>query len=124
MWDNLVLVDWSRLTHAYGPAQDTPSILRNMIAHGGAARAAGWDAFWGATNHQGDYYDSTVAAIPFLIEAVAQPDTPDRAAILYYFRDRWLDAPAYGGDPLVTDPPGGIDIPTPMLTHEDLAADP
>jgi len=124
MWDNLLRVDWGRLTHAYGWARDAPAILRNMISHDDAARAAGWDAFWGAINHQGDFYDSTVAAIPFLIEAVAHPDTPERPTILYCFRELRQDAPAYGGDPLVADPPGGTDIPTPMLSHGDLTAAP
>ena len=124
MWDNLLRVDWGRLTHAYGWARDAPAILHNMISHDETARAAGWDAFWGAINHQGDYYDATVAAIPFLIEAVAHPDTPERPAILYCFRELWLEAPLYGGDPLVADPPGGTDIPTPMLSHGKLAAAP
>jgi hypothetical protein len=114
MWDNLLRIDWGRLTHAYGWARDTPDILRNLIAADEQARARGWDAFWGSINHQGDYYDSTVAAIPFLIEAVAHPGVPDRASILYYFRDRWLEAAVYGGDPLVPEPPGGTEVPTPL----------
>jgi hypothetical protein len=77
MWDNLLRVNWSGLTHAYGWARDMPTILRNMTASDESARAAGWDTFWGAINHQGDFYDSTVAAIPFLIEAVANPGTPE-----------------------------------------------
>jgi hypothetical protein len=121
MWDNLLRVNWSGLTHAYGWAQDMPTILRNMTASDESTRAAGWDTFWGAINHQGDFYDSTVAAIPFLIEAVAHPGTPERDRILSYFRDRWLDAPFYGGDPLVVEPPGGMDIPIPMLTHGKFA---
>jgi HEAT repeats len=119
MWNNLLRVDWGRLTHAYGRARDVPRILRNMIARDEKARAEGWDAFWGAVNHQGDYYDSTAAAIPFLIEAVADGGTPERANLLRYFRDRWLEAPEYGGDPLVPEPPGGTDIPTPMLHDVD-----
>src|SRR5262249_55262038 len=122
MWDNLLRVDWGRLTHAYGWAREAPAILRNMISPDEAARAAGWDGFWGSINHQGDFYDSTVAAIPFLIEAVADADTPERPVILTYFRYRWLEAPDYGCDPLVADPPGGTDIPTPMLSHEECAA--
>jgi hypothetical protein len=124
VWDNLFRVDWGRLTHAYGFARDTPTILRNMIARDQATRAEGWDAFWGAINHQGSFYDSTVAVIPFLIEAVAQPDTPGRAQILDCFRSCWLAAPDYGGDPMVTEPPGGTDVPIPMLTDEELAATP
>src|SRR4029450_5328661 len=84
-------------------------------------RAKAWDDFFGAVTHQGDFYDSAVAAIPFLIEAVAHPDTPERVNILDYFRDRWREAPFYGGDPLVAEPPGGVDIPIPLLTDEEFA---
>ena len=122
MWDNLLRVDWGHLTHAYGWACDVPDILRSMIAHDESARGKGWDTFWSAINHQGDFYDSTVAAVPFLIEAVAHSGTPERAQILYYFRDRWLDAPEYGGDPVMTAPPGGVDIPTPVRSAVALAS--
>jgi hypothetical protein len=91
-----------------------------MVSLNERARADGWDGFWGCLNHQGDFYDSTVAAMPFLIEALAHSDVPCRTSILDRLRQRWLDAPEYGGDPLVPDPPGGIDEPTPMRT--DLGA--
>ena len=122
MWENLLRVNWAHLTHAYGRAHDAPKILRKMISQDKKAQAAGWDAFWGSLNHQGDYYDSTVAAIPFLIEAAASPDAACRAAILRCLRDRWLGAPNYGGDPIIPEPPGGVDIPTPMLTDAEFAA--
>src|SRR5215467_6891115 len=121
MWDNLLRVDWSRLTHAYGWARDVPCTLRGMIADDEKVRDNAWDTFWGAVNHQGDFYDSTVAAVPFLIEAVADPRTPGRVAILDFCRGRWLDAPDYGGDALVAEPPGGVDHPTPLLDEEAFA---
>lgn len=123
MWENLLRVDWARLTHAYGWARDVPRILRNMVAPDEQTQKAGWDHFWGAVNHQGDFYDATVAAIPFLVAAVAEPQVADRAAILDYFRQRWLDAPIYGGDPMLAEPPGGVDVPTPLRSDADLTAD-
>ena len=84
-------------------------MLRDMIAKDEERRNAGWQRFEGAVNHQGDYYDSTVAVIPFLIEVITSANTPDRADILNYLRTRWLDAPAYGGDPSMTEPPGGVE---------------
>jgi HEAT repeat protein len=122
VWDDLHRVDWDRLTHAYGWARDVPIMLQQMISADESTRSEGWEGYWGTLNHQGDFYDSTVAAIPFLIEALARPETPVRAEILTCFRDRWLDAPEYGGDPLIDEPPGGTNIPTPMLTDEELAA--
>src|SRR5262245_23225105 len=121
MWDNLLRVDWDRLTHAYGWARDVPAMLHGTIAADQGTRAKAWDDFLGAVAHQGNFYDSTVATVPFLIAAVAHPDTPDRVAILDYFRERWREAPDYGGDPLVLEPPGGVDIPTPLLTDEAFA---
>jgi len=122
MWHDLLRVDWRRLTHAYGSARDTPGILRDMIADDASVRERGWNAFYGALNHQGDYYDSTVATIPFLVEAVAHRGTPDRAHILHYFRERWLEAGDYAGDPLLPEPPGGTDIPTPIAPQGPQAA--
>jgi hypothetical protein len=121
MWDNLLRVDWDRLKHAYGWAWDVPSMLRGMIADDEKVRVKAWGDFEAEVNHQGDFYDSTVAAVPFLIEAAANPDTPDRVAILDYCRDRWVDAPRYGGDALVPDPPGGVDHPTPFLDDQAFA---
>src|SRR5262249_52342068 len=98
-----------------------PGMLRGMIAADQGTRARAWDRFQGAVNHQGDFYDSTVAMVPFLIEAVAIPQTPGRVDVLRYFRDRWREAPDYGGDALVTEPPGGVDLPIPLLTDEAFA---
>jgi hypothetical protein len=38
--------------------------------------------FWGTVHHQGDIYDSTIAAVPFLVRAAIAPGFPDRAGIL------------------------------------------
>lgn len=128
MWEQLRRVEWARLTHAYGYAHDVPKILRRMVSSDTSERAAGWDAFWGSLNHQGDFYDSTVAVIPFLIDSLNYGDVPCREGILDCLRQRWLDAPEYGGDPLASAPPGGIDEPTPMHTApaggEDSTDDP
>lgn len=59
----LLRVDWKSLTHAYGHAQDVPAMLCGMLARDADERAKSWDNFWGAVNHQGDFYDSTVACI-------------------------------------------------------------
>ena len=76
MWENLLRVDWAQLSHAYGYAGNVPKILRQMIAPEGKARDDAWNGFWGVVNHQGDFYDSTVAAIPFLVEG-AGPSSRD-----------------------------------------------
>src|SRR5262249_4313204 len=42
--------------------------------------------------------------------------------ILDYFRGRLLEAPEYGGDPALAEPPGGIDEPTPRRGEAALTA--
>lgn len=129
MWDDFLLrVDWAQLQHAYGRAGGVPTILRKMISPEELTRDEGWDEFYGAVNHQGDYYNSTVAAFQFLVEAVKHSEVPGRARILNYFRSRLEDAPGYGGDPHLPEPPGGYDEPTPLvagsaLFHEPVESD-
>jgi hypothetical protein len=122
VWENLARVRWNWLGHAYGPARDVPRILRDMVARDNEVRKDGWNRFWGAVNHQGDFYDSTVAVVPFLIDALTREEVPCRVSILDYLRRRWLEAPDYGGDPYVPEPPGGVDVPTPVLTDAEFAA--
>jgi hypothetical protein len=122
MWENLLRVNWAKLTHAYGPARNVPDILRDMIAADQKRSEAGWRGWWGSLNHQGDYYDSTVAAIPFLVEAVEHTDVNSRLNILNALRDLWLQAPSHGGDPLVQETPKGIYEPTPMLSDAEFGA--
>jgi hypothetical protein len=125
MWDDILnRIDWARLHHAYGKAGGVPAILRKMISPDERTRDEGWDHFYGAVNHQGDYYNSTVAAFQFLVEAVKHPEVPGRARILEYFRSRLEDAPNYGGDPNLPDPPGGYDEPTPLVSGPALFDEP
>lgn len=116
MWDEFLhRIDWSQLHHAYGNARTVPTILRKMISPEQKTRDDGWDSFYGAVNHQGDFYNSTVAAVEFLLEAVKHPETPDRARILNYLCGRFKNGPEYGGDPHLLEPPGGYDEPTPLV---------
>ena len=73
-------VDWRQLVHAYGRAEDAPETLRMMVSENESTRGQGWERFWSSLNHQGDYYDSTVAAVPFLIKAAGCAATPSRAS--------------------------------------------
>ena len=117
MWDDFLLrVDWARLHHAYGKAGGVPAVLRKMTSPDERTRDEGWDHFYGAVNHQGDFYNSTVAAVEFLVEAVRHPEVPGRARMMTFFRRRLEDAPDYGGDPDLPDPPGGYDEPTPFVS--------
>ena len=82
MLERLHTVDWNALTHAYGPADDVPELLRALAA---ADRQARKDAYWelyGNIFHQGTRYPATAPAVPFLLELLADPATPDRPELL------------------------------------------
>lgn len=75
-------VAWERLSHAYGAATDVPALLRGLTDADPAVRENALDAMHGAVHHQGDVYDSTLAALPFLLRLVADRRRPGRAAVV------------------------------------------
>ena len=84
MLDRLDDIPWKRLTHAYGPAEDVPDLLRSLRtapAEMTGEQSPLWHLF-GNIWHQGTVYEATAYAVPFLIELAAQPLVPDRLGIL------------------------------------------
>ncbi len=81
MFKGLDDIDWESLRHAYGSAEDVPGWVRGLVDSDPAVREESHDAMYGAVHHQGDVYDSTVAAVPFLVEALTVPGLPGREAI-------------------------------------------
>ena len=82
MFSGLDSVGWDSMRHAYGPATDVPTLLRALVSDDPKAREYGLDGMYGSVHHQGDVYDCTVAAIPFLLEAAAMPLLPGRGGVL------------------------------------------
>ncbi|GLX50467.1 hypothetical protein Shyhy01_34170 [Streptomyces hygroscopicus subsp. hygroscopicus] len=72
-------VDWSALTHAYGPAEDVPGLLLARCSGDPEERAAALDALYGNIFHQGSRYPATAAVVPFLARMAADPALPGRA---------------------------------------------
>ncbi|MFE1290476.1 hypothetical protein [Streptomyces sp. NPDC058751] len=63
-------VRWSELTHAYGPAEDVPELIRALYEDDEeAADEAVWELF-GNIHHQGTIYQASAPAVPFLAHAV------------------------------------------------------
>jgi hypothetical protein len=58
-------VDWPSVSHAYGPASDTPGHLRALLAED-PARVAAYAELNGSIWHQNTVYEATVAAVPIL----------------------------------------------------------
>ncbi|MFK0167492.1 hypothetical protein ACIQU5_01675 [Streptomyces sp. NPDC090306] len=73
------MTDWSRLHHAYGTAEDIPSLLD---AVGSDAEDPGWDGLWSRLCHQGTVYPASYAALPALTGMARRWSAADRRAPL------------------------------------------
>lgn len=82
MFAGLLELDWTALEHAYGSADDVPSMLRALASGDAAERASALDEFYRAVHHHGNVYDSTVASLPFLFELAADTDVADRGPVI------------------------------------------
>jgi hypothetical protein len=75
-------VDWASMEHAYGSAADVPELLRGLASPYPQERETALDGMYGAVHHQGDVYDSTLAAVPFLFALAGRVELPDRGGIV------------------------------------------
>ncbi len=58
---------WSELSHAYGPAVDTPGLLGQLLAQPNRdVDDPVWDQLFGSICHQGSVYEASFAAMPHL----------------------------------------------------------
>lgn len=117
MLERLHNIDWSSLTHAYGSAADVPGLLRALAADDRQARK---DAYWelyGNIFHQGTRYPATAPAVPFLLELLADPHTPDRHELLLLLTHLVTGQFSVAADPVMyagesdDDDPGDDDEP-------------
>jgi hypothetical protein len=81
-WDGLDEIDWSRLTHAYGAATDVPDQIRALRSPDADLRRRALWKLYGNIFHQGTRYEATAYAVPFLLELLGDPSTPERAELL------------------------------------------
>jgi hypothetical protein len=73
---------WQEMSHAYGPSIDVPSDLKRVASSDPRIRK---NALWnlsGNIYHQGDIFDSTAAALPFLVTLAGSQLLPNRKEIL------------------------------------------
>jgi hypothetical protein len=82
MLEGLDRVDWARLTHAYGPASDTPDHIRRLASSRASQRKAARGTLYSTIFHQGTRYPATAAAAPFLFELLDDPGTPEKGEIV------------------------------------------
>ena len=82
MLDGLDAIDWASVTHAYGPADDVPDMIRAMTSDDAEIRQQAFYQAYGNIWHQGTVYAATAPAVPFLLELAAAPTLPDRHRVL------------------------------------------
>ncbi|MEU8118683.1 DUF397 domain-containing protein [Spirillospora sp. NPDC049024] len=79
MFSGLHDIGWSSMEHAYGSAEEVPTLLA-LRSSDAEKRQKALGRFYGAVHHQGDVYPCTTASLPFLFEpadAVAVRDSKD-----------------------------------------------
>src|SRR5262245_44051689 len=77
MLERLNNVEWSRISHAYGPATDVPAQLRVLVANNAEAwKKAVWELH-GNVWHQGTVYEASAHIVPFLLEIIRDGDLRD-----------------------------------------------
>ncbi|MDL4817528.1 hypothetical protein [Actinomadura opuntiae] len=75
-------IDWSALRHAYGSAEDVPGLLRAIADERDPSTDAVGDLDIRIYHQGGFVCDAATAALPYLLELVASPDTADRIGLL------------------------------------------
>jgi hypothetical protein len=83
--ENLDDVPWADLEHAYGPAEDVPKLLRQLLDPDPKVRSKVLWTLYGNVFHQGTRYPATPHVIPFLIELCASPAVPARGDLLRFW---------------------------------------
>jgi hypothetical protein len=73
------VTDWAQLRHAYGAAQDVPSLLEQAVPD--AANPV-WDELWSRLCHQGTVYSASFAALPALTDLARRWSPTDRISAL------------------------------------------
>ncbi|WFE99839.1 hypothetical protein [Micromonospora sp. WMMD964] len=82
MLDGLDDIDWARLGHAYGAADDVPGQLRALLSPDSATRDEALGDLYTNIFHQGNRFEASAYAVPFLLQMLGDPVTPDQAAVL------------------------------------------
>jgi len=70
------------MQHAYGTAEEIPALLAALRSADANEREKALARFYSAVHHQGDVYQCTTAALPFLFELADDAATPGRGAIV------------------------------------------
>lgn len=98
MLDTLDEIDWSALEGAYGPATETPDILRAIASPDPETAGEGQYEFASSIWHQGTVYPVTVRVVPFLVELATTPGVHQRHHLLHTLGALCDERQSYGAD--------------------------
>ncbi len=67
-------IDWDKLTHAYGSAGNIPALIAQLeeFPDGSKYDNEPYFTLWSSLGHQGDIYNASLAAFPFLVQHCAK----------------------------------------------------
>lgn len=76
--------DWHSLEHAYGTAENMPSLLAELASFPEESSYENdpWFSLWSALYHQGDIYSASFAAVPEIVKHLA--GCPERATASFF----------------------------------------
>ena len=78
MFEHLDSVSWKDLSDAYGAAESVPDAIRELLSEDPVTREKARRFLCRTIYHQGDIFNSTAAAVPFLVSILAADASPDR----------------------------------------------
>ncbi|MER2528674.1 MAG: hypothetical protein ABTR07_12160 [Candidatus Competibacter denitrificans] len=91
---------WATLIHAYGPALDVPGWLNQLATlPSSEGQTEPWFSIWSAMAHQGHVFDSSYAAVPHVIAALAT--NPKIADMSFFHFPVWVEICRKKGGPQI-----------------------
>ncbi|MFR9797337.1 hypothetical protein ACL02U_15710 [Streptomyces sp. MS06] len=111
---------WASVSHAYGPAEDLPDLLRALAEGGGDAEEA-ISELYSCILHQGTVYSASVEAVPYLA-GIAAAGRPGTAEVLHLLGGLAESDDERGIAPGAVRAAVADQIPllTTLLAHEDV----
>jgi hypothetical protein len=91
--DDLYDIDWASLEHAYGPADDVPSMIQRLVAQSDDVRNSVWNSLYSAPFHQGSRYPATPPLARFIIRFLEYDKVHGKSKLLSYLHHIALGFP-------------------------------
>ncbi|SRR5665213_430715 len=83
MLEGLNKVDWQKVRHCHGPANNVPKLLRDLLSEDKKTQSSAilhlFDTIW----HHGTVYEATALAVPFLYEILENTSCLERFSIVW-----------------------------------------